>query len=214
MAPEIAYKEINCPLPQIDKLREMITDNINSIFYPDDCTDECQLAIKNEIVFIDNGILLFGRFNVFIGADGIGCVKVLTPIDIFWLEKLDKIYNNFQHIISQLTAYCELITIIGTASDCSYFVVENIILKCKNIVNGEKLVFALPSQIAYGFDRIELSINRMNNITFQYEIIGYKRMNTVVADSEMMYEIASSTFQLSRLTEFINKLYFNYEIIK
>ena len=56
------YRQLDCPMPILENIQNSITDKMDAIFNPN--SKENLLLLNNDIMFVDNGIILFGRINL------------------------------------------------------------------------------------------------------------------------------------------------------
>lgn len=204
------YKQIDCPMAILEQHQQRLMDNINDLFY----TEPNQLSIKNEICFIDNGILLFNRFNIFIGTDGKVYIKVMTVLDIDWFEKLNLIYESMSIITLHLSQYTEQLFYLSSANDVSYGLVNQIIMETIEAPIGKELVFNIHNPFEFGVFALTLILTKINNISFEYKLVALEKIHTMNSESVVSNILTSATLPQNDLTKFVHKLLYHGEIIK
>lgn len=210
------YQQTDCPLPLIDKIQEEIADKLDCMFYPTfkgtGKTDN-QLLLKNELMFVNNGIILFGRFNIFVVENNY-YVKVLTPLDKFWLGIFKIIQDNIEIIVAVLSPYLETLRRFDNVDDIPYTIVDNTYNEIYNMNNlGKELSFVIPLtnrapeivELFHGF-KCMLKATRESINTFRYKIVTMR-------DDETCDELVKEDMlPVNMLRTFLNNLYYNGEL--
>lgn len=204
------YKQIDCPMAILEQHQQRLMDNINDLFY----TEPNQLSIKNEICFIDNGILLFNRFNIFIGTDGKVYIKVMTVLDIDWFEKLNLIYEVMPTITLHLSQYTEQLFYLSSSNDVSYGLVNQIITGTIEAPIGKELVFNIPNPFEFGIFALNLIMTKINNLSFEYKLVALEKIHTMNSESVITNILTAAILPQNELTKFIHKLLYHGQIIK
>lgn len=213
------YKQIDCPMPMLEKYQQNLVDNLTELFYTksyfdDEESEEKSLILKNDICFIDNGILLFERFNIFIGVDGKVYIKVLTVLNLDWLEKLKIIQENISTITIHLCAYTEQLSKLGKSNDTPYSLFYDIVKQIKESELNKDLIFNIPNCFSFKVFALQLIVTKINNISFKYEIVALQKIHTINKSEIISSIIYEDTLSQFKITEFINKLLYYGEIIK
>lgn len=204
------YQQTDCPMACIEQVQNEIAEKLDILFYPEYKGAITQLLINNELMFVNNGIILFGRFNILVSESNY-YLKVLTPLDTSWIERLKTVTDNIKLIVAIISPYIDLLKRMENVNDVPYSVVDSVYNEIYSMQNfGKELEFEIPvtfdiREFADKFynGKCILKVKRENLNSFQYSV-SYEHDD----ESSLLKE---DTLQISMLRTFLNNLYYNGE---
>lgn len=206
------YRQLDCPMPILENIQNSITDKMDAIFNPD--SKENLLLLNNDIMFVDNGIILFGRINLLL-IDSKIYIKLLTAIDEQWLDVLCTIKENIQVIKEILTPYIVNLQKYKNTNSIPYVYFDRVCEKIENLKPNEEDSFIIPVS-----ENIPKIMEMYKDLACYLHIKRSSKMNILVYEIVLQLSknsekevISSGKVEITNIRMFLNSILYNGEIL-
>lgn len=210
---ETVPERIKVPVMEVEELEMEIGEKMDMLFYPDYKGALNQMIVKNELLFIADGVILFNFAKISkVGKEY--CLQVNGIVDGQWRPVLRKILKEFDLISAIISPYVEFVSKLENYQPVPYHVVNDIVNKFDAMEVGESFSMRFdaakrtPEMIKlFGSFQGKLFIKKGKE-NFTCEIKTY----VAVREELMESTIFESKLPNSKFDEFITNFYYHGEL--